>query len=200
MGHIKKASLIEYAEPNQAFSNNERDVRHLENCPRCFAEASEWSWLFQSLRLPELESPAANATRMAVAIFQHQTPVSFMRRLLARVVFDTALSPEPCGIRGSSQARQLRLCGADADIHLRISAEKKSVVGQILRASSGDFMPGASVRMVRGQDVLCAAVTDDLGQFDFNYPAGGKIRFEAELPSGVILETSITVEKTSRRS
>jgi hypothetical protein len=113
---------------------------------------------------------------------------------MAAVVFDSAFAVEASGIRGAFDTRQVRLCGADADMHLRISTRSGSIVGQMFEASTGSFMVGARIKVFRAGDLICTAVTDDLGEFGFNFAAGKDLEIDAELPSGLRLGGQIPME------
>src|SRR5215469_5820822 len=110
MRHLTTSSLIAYAEASRAGRHQGPDNEHIGNCPPCFVESLEWAGLLKSLGSPGLQEPPEYATRNCLTIYQRPKPVSVVRQIMAAIVFDSALAPEACGVRGASDARQVRLC------------------------------------------------------------------------------------------
>jgi hypothetical protein len=173
---------------------NELVKGHVKACPRCYVEMLEWSRLFEPLRFPVLQSPPEYATRNCLAIFPRQEKPSIGRQIMATIVFDSAFATQASGIRGSAEARQIRLCGGNADFHLRISDNGKRIFGQVFQSSNGDFIAGASIKVLRAGGVINATVTDGMGEFGFHLPQSGELSFQADLPDGKRVVSNIVIE------
>ena len=198
MRHPGTDSLIGFMEGSLADSQHKLVKAHIEGCPHCFIEMMEWSGLDESLRFPALESPPEYATRNCLATFQPHEKESIFRQVIAAIVFDSAFATEASGIRGSSEARQVRLRGGDADVHLRISSSNQRIFGQIFQFSNGKFVAGARINVLRAGEVISTVVTDDMGQFAFNLPQGGALDFEADLPTGQRLVGNISIDRRNQ--
>jgi len=195
MRHLTTDSIIAHVERFQAGAEMAHGKDHMESCPRCFVESLEWSSLLESLRLPALQSPPEYAIRNCMAIFQRREAVSIVRQIMAAIVFDSAFTPEPYGIRGTSDARQIRLCGGDADVHLRVSGSGRRILGQIFQESNGNFVNGVRIKVLRAGEVVSTTVTSGMGEFSLNLAQGGDLNFEADLPSGLRLTSNIRIEE-----
>lgn len=196
MRHLATDSIIEYTEASELTGLTQVDVDHLGRCPKCFVQSQEWSYLFQSLRLTNLDTPPDYATRKCIGLFQRKpaTKAPLLQQIVATLMFDSQFAPESYGIRGGSDARQIRFCGGDADVHIRVSANGTRITGQMLHRADGDFLVQTPITLsCAGQKTT--GVTDDLGQFGFTLNEAGELRFEAELPSGFRLTTIIKVKE-----
>lgn len=194
MRHPTIESLVRYLEGSQTGLEQELVKAHIEACARCYVEMLEWSRLFEPLRFPALQSPPEYATRNCLAVFPHNAKPSIVRQIVATIVFDSALATQAVGIRGSAEARQIRLCGGNADFHLRISDNGKRIFGQIFQSSNGDFVTGASIKMLRAGGEINATVTDGMGEFGFNLPQSGELNFQADLPNGRRVVCNIAIQ------
>ena len=198
MRHPGTDSLIGFMEGSLADSQHKLVKAHIEGCPHCFIEMMEWSGLDESLRFPALENPPEDATRNCLATFQPREKESTVYQVIAVIVFDSAFATEASGVRGSSEARQIRLRGGDADVHLRISGSNRRVFGQIFQISNGNFVAGAHINVLRAGEVISTVVTDAMGEFGFNLPQDGALNFEADLPSGQRLVGSISIDRRNQ--
>jgi hypothetical protein len=198
MPHLTTDSLIAYMEGSLAGPEQKLAKEHVECCSRCFAETLEWSCLFESLRFQPLQNPPENATRNCVAMYKRGKPMSIGRQIMATIVFDSAFARAAAGIRGSSDVRQVRLCGGDGDIHLRISENGRRIFGQIFHCSDNDFVAGARVQLLQDGEVLSTVMTDAMGEFGFNLTQGGDLKFEVDFPSGFRLDANITSKESNQ--
>ena len=90
-----------------------------------------------------------------------------MRRLLARLIYDTRAQPLPPGVRLAAQrARRLLFVADEFEVVLQVSSspspDRAAVIGQVW--SSGVPLAGAAIRL-DGPVKLTDGVTDPEGQF-----------------------------------
>ncbi len=154
--------------------------------PRLFQELSEGGLDDDSLATLEewfvasgLETPPEEAVARARRISRQRRPPgpeSPLRRLVARLIFDTRAQPLPAGVRTSApRARRMLFTTDGYDVVVQIVPEKSpthvKIFGQIL--AGGTPVSGAAVRVGRVDNVL-ELVTDPDGEFRL-----------AELPKGL---------------
>src|SRR5215471_1415727 len=121
MRHLATDSIIAYTEGSELAGLTQANVEHLRRCPKCFVKSQDWSYLFESLCSRDLDTPPDYATRNCIALFQRK-PATLIQRIVTTLLFDSQFASESYGIRGGSDARQIRFCGGDADVHIRVSA------------------------------------------------------------------------------
>jgi hypothetical protein len=195
MRHVTTDSVIDNAERSELAGLTEAGYDHLEKCPKCFVKTQDWADLFESLRFRRLDAPPEYATRSCITLFQRKAPSLLMQRIAAIRLFDSELAPESYGIRGASHARQIRFCGGDADVHIRVSANGTRITGQMLQIANGDFMARTPIILSCDGKAVVTGITDDLGEFRFSLNRGGELDFEAELPSGARLTATIKIKE-----
>jgi hypothetical protein len=183
MRHLTTEILIQLAEGRLSPESTAYADRHLDTCATCFAEASEWSSVLDSLTLSVLENPPEYATRNCFAMYRIAKPVSSLRELLATLVFDSSLASATVGVRSAVVSRQIIFRANDVDCHLNISGQPRVMLGQMLRRGTGHFLSGVPVHLLQGDRLIEATITDDLGEFRFGTVPSGDLRIHADLQS-----------------
>jgi len=194
MRHPAVDSLIGHAEGLLFGKERAALDSHIEGCSRCAAEASEWLGLLGLMRAAPLESAPADAIRKCAAIYQIPQPASRLKQIVASVVFDSQAEPAAVGVRGFADSQQIQLQTKETDIHLCVVAgEPRTIIGQLLARSGGDFVAGAQVEILHEGRSIEMTVTDALGEFRIaNVPLGDS-RILANLPSGIRLTGGFTI-------
>lgn len=196
MRHLNTETLIRRAEGRLSPESKAYADRHIETCATCFAGASEWASVMDSLTLAVLENPPSYATRNCVAIYQISKPVSKLRELFAKVLFDSSMTPATVGVRGGVASRQIIFRADDVDVHLSISGQPRVMLGQMLRRETGRFLSGVPVHLIQDDRQIEATITDDLGEFRFGAVPSGDVRIQADLQSHrMISDFTVKVEE-----
>src|SRR5262245_59438655 len=107
MLHLNSERLVDYAEGRLAGQALQFAKGHLEECSPCTEELRKWSELFDLLHPSELQDPPVFAIRNCLAIYNIPKPMSRLREVVARLVFDSFSDPLAVGVRGASDAQQL---------------------------------------------------------------------------------------------
>ena len=180
MRHLSTNDIINYAEGRTSFQSNPLIDEHIRICRRCSSEAHGWSELIRLLTSPDLISAPKSAVRNCIAIYQIPQPVSFLREVFARLVFDSSAQPALAGIRGAGDSQQILLQTGDVEVYLRVSAAPRTILGQLLRCD-GDFVTGARMQLMHSGEPVDMTVTDTLGEFQFNTVPDGELRLQADI-------------------
>src|SRR5262249_10551365 len=113
MRHLTTETLIGLAEGRLSPQSKRSAEQHIETCALCFAEASEWYSVFDSMNLSVLENPPDYATRNCFSLYQIAKPVSKIQQFFATVLFDSAMATATVGVRGVADCQQIVLRAAD---------------------------------------------------------------------------------------
>jgi hypothetical protein len=115
----------------------------------------------------------------------------------AQLVFDSASSGAPAGMRGASQDRHLRFVDQDVDIHVRtvIRGEYQTIIGQLFVVRKSLVHAMASL-MFEGRNREMAII-DHSGEFRFDEVPLGNVSIEFLVPSRRILTA---FEMSARKS
>jgi hypothetical protein len=140
--------------------------------------------------LPDPDEPLIAELR---ELFTHDDPVPPLvtelakaslgwRRLdaeLAELLSDSLLEETPAGVRGSSDGLPVRsvrfrasTTAVDVDVH--VDGPKRTLLGQITPPLS------VTIEIQSTTEVIASVVSDELGRFRVNLPAGGPIRLAIE--------------------
>jgi hypothetical protein len=124
----------------------------------------------------------ANGTEGLFFDFQlHTPPVN-----IARVIFDSLLTPKSSGTRGEGSGRHVHLVGRDIDIHFKITGiTYKTLLGQVTAGTA--VIRQALVTLVVQNEVVATATTDDSGEFTLRDVLTGDVSVEVFVPTRRIL-------------
>jgi anti-sigma factor RsiW len=157
--HIAFARLVALADEPMPDEERRRIERHLALCPRCAADASWARRIGGLIRRGNLETPPAEATARARALFRAwRTPPA--RQINAQLRYDSAVSGRVAGLRtGQARDRQLIYNAGAFDLDMRITALDGGwqVAGQVLGPDTAGFVEvsgaGGSARVALSE--LC---------------------------------------------
>jgi hypothetical protein len=175
--------LIGFAEGRLSPQSRQAAEKHIQACPVCFAEISEWFSIMDSMNLSVLENPPDHAVRNCLAMYQISKPQSKLQQVIATILFDSTLASATIGVRGVADCQQVVFRAADVDVHLRIGGTPRIVLGQMLRREANHFMGSVPVTLFKADQQVEATITDELGEFRFGNAPAGSVRFHADLPS-----------------
>jgi hypothetical protein len=181
--HLTTESLIGFAEGRLSTQSREVAEKHIQACPVCFAEISEWFSIMDSMKLSVLENPPDYAVRNCLAIYQISKPESVLQQVIATILFDSTLASATIGVRGVGDCQQVVFRASDVDVHLRIGGSPRIVLGQMLRREANHFLGGVPVTLLQADQQIEATITDELGEFRFGNAPLGNVRLHADLPS-----------------
>jgi hypothetical protein len=194
MRHANTDSLIEYAEA--LLESRERNAldSHVENCPSCGTEASQWLDLLGLFKGKPLQGAPENDLRQCFAIYQIRRPISNVREICASLLSDGLGQAAWIGVRGSNSSQQIHLQTDSADIHLSVSPFPRVMVGQLLARTAGAFINETRVELIHQNESVGMTITDGLGEFRIPNVPTGKVRLQADLPSGVRVTGDFTID------
>jgi hypothetical protein len=168
---------------------------HLENgCGKCSKVLSLWQRVHQLARHERSYQPPDSAVRSIKGTFAIRGPRKAGRavRALAELLFDSARSPLPAGVRSSGTALRQLLYGAghyriDVRIEAQADSDKVAVVGQVLNSDDPDEIVGVvPVTLVRAGKVLSESFTSPFGEFDAECDRRGPFELRVTLPAEVL--------------
>jgi hypothetical protein len=182
MRHLSTNDLISYAERRTSLESQHEIEDHIRICLRCAVEADRWIELIGLLAAKDLASAPKAAIRKCVAIYQMPERSSFLKEIVALLVFDSMAEPAMVGVRGAGDSQHVLLQSDDVEIYLRISSAPRNILGQLLR-TDGEFVTGARMELIHCGEAIDMTVTDRLGEFRFNTVPEGELRLQADVAS-----------------
>ena len=193
MRHANTDSLIEYAEALLAGKEKDMLNSHVENCPSCGTEASQWLDLLGLFNATPMQGAPENDLRQCFAIYQIRRPTTNVREVCASLLSGGLGESAWIGVRGSNSSQQIHLQTDSADIHLSVSPIPRVMVGQLLARAAGAFINETRVELIHENESVGMTITDGLGEFRIPNVPTGKVRLQADLPSGVRLAGEFTI-------
>ena len=113
-----------------------------------------------------------------------------LRKLVARLVFDSFREPLPAGMRAAqSVSRHVLYRAGQYYVDLRLDAtpgtRHVSLAGQVLRGGSDKTLPGTvSVLLMDQRSILADAPVNAFGEFNLDYDVQARLRLRVLLNSG----------------
>lgn len=169
---------------------------HLETgCKKCAKVFGTWKRIHEAARRESAYRPPESAVRTVKGLgaLYGLGKDSRMKAGAVQLLFDSARSPLPAGVRSSSVvARQLLYGVNQYRVDLRIQpqedSDKVAVVGQILNSSDPDHGIGAlHVVLRRGKKVIAESVTNRFGEFHLECDLESSLHLQAGLPHGQVV-------------
>ena len=190
---------------------DEKDAmqNHLETgCKECSKVFDTWIRIHQAARRESAYNPPENAVRAVKGLgaLHGLGKVSRMKAVAAQLLFDSALSPVPAGVRSSSvTARQLLYGVNDYRVDLRLEpqedSDKVAVIGQILNSSDPDDAIGVlHVVLRKGKKVIAESATNRFGEFQLECDLVDSLELQAGLPHGQTVQIPLVEPITGAHS
>jgi hypothetical protein len=192
MEHYSMEKWIDFARDVVEAPEKAAMQKHLESgCKQCSKVRNLWQHVHEVARHERALEPPESAVRAIKGTFAIHGPRRKPRpaAALAKLLFDSSLSPVQAGIRSSaSSARQLLFGVGAYRIDLRmepqLDSDKVAVVGQVLHSSDPNEGLGAlSVALVKGHQVVAQTVTGQFGEFNLECDLDGRFQLRVKLPA-----------------
>jgi hypothetical protein len=197
---MKHSSLEKWADFARGVVGQEEKnamQNHLETgCKECAKVFSTWRRIHQAARRESAYSPPDSVVRTVKGLgaIHGLGKVSRMKAGVVQLLFDSARSPLPAGVRsGSETARQLLYGVNDYRVDLRLEpqedSDKVAVVGQILNSSDPDKPIGIiHVVLRKGKKVIAESATNSFGEFHLECDLENSLHLQAALPHGQVVQ------------
>ena len=165
-----------------------------DGCRKCSKLLGLWRRVQTAALREQGYQPPDSVVRSIKGTFAIQGPRRASRgvRAVAELLFDSARSPLPVGVRSSGTALRQLLYGAgayriDVRIETQADANKVAVVGQVLNSDDPDDLVGmVPVTLVRAGKVLSESFTSPFGEFDVECDRRGPFELRVTLPTEVL--------------
>jgi hypothetical protein len=179
--------------------------QHLENCKKCREAAQMMTRISEVAKRPGLAEPPDSAVRSVRGMFAIHGPKkpTSARSLVAKLLFDSFLSPLQAGVRSSAaDSRQLLYGTGDYRVDLRfepqIDSDKVLLTGQVLNsADPAQGLDSAPVILLHGRKVFAESRTNQLGEFHLECLLDSQLELRIKLPGSA--EVSIPLVQPFRK-
>ena len=190
---MKHFGLEDWADFARQVIGSERKAamqRHLdEGCEDCRKAMQMWRNVSEISSREAAYQPPESSLRVAKAYYaaygSYRQPSPFTK--IARLTFDTSGQAVPSGIRAAGLApRQLLYEAGKMRVDLRLDLEDQpgriSLMGQILDSSGSEqgFFD-VSIAVLRGNETLALATTNQYGEFQAEFSGGDQQSFRLEI-------------------
>jgi hypothetical protein len=192
MEHYSMDEWIDFARGVVKAADKATLLKHLElGCRQCSDALNLWQHVHQIGRQEQALDPPESAVRAMKGAFAIHGPRRQRRGAvsIARLLFDSAMSPAQAGVRSTaSPARQLLFGVGAYRIDLRMEpqpdTDKVAVIGQVLHSEDpGEALAALPVALVRGRKVVAETVTSRFGEFNLECDLDGRFHLRVKLPS-----------------
>ncbi len=187
--HLSLSNLLGFLKGELAAREAAEVAQHLEQpCSRCLADRAWLERLLEVARSDRSVSAAEGIIRQSIALFGWLGPKKkgFWGKVFAlKPRFDSALVPQPMGLRGGTAApRRLlfEIGPLDLDLEVVRGAREHTadVQGQLRHRDLGAF-PGMEIRLLRGNKKVASCPCGTRGEFAFSEIRAADYRMEAQL-------------------
>lgn len=169
---------------------------HLDTgCKKCSEAKALWERVYSIAQSESALEPPEAVVRSIKGAFAIHGPKPTGVRAVAKLLFDSALSPVQAGVRSSAPAaRQLLFGVGEYSIDLRmepqVDSDRVALVGQVLRSNdSADGLGELAVALVKKHKVVAETTTSRFGEFNMECELEGAFQLrikssakELELP------------------
>jgi hypothetical protein len=184
MKHFDISEWTDFARGIASDPNRGVMEAHLDSgCRQCRSTVDLLSRVAVTTRLDRLYEPPAQAVRWAKAISALQSRTrSPLRRLVARLVYDSLCDPTPVGMRAGDRVSRHTLYEAgNFYVDLRLEQEKGSsfatLVGQLTnRQDPESSLAEAPVLLMADKTIVAHAIYNRFGEFQIDYPPSRHLR------------------------
>lgn len=162
---------------------------HLSGCAQCQRNAEMLKAVAGAARSEAQYEPPAYAIRLAEVLYAYAPPEkSRLRKLVARLVHDTALEPLPAGIRNQERRSRRALYeagGYHLDLQLELEPARGviTLVGQLAdRIQPSTSTAEVPVWLMERESLVESTVCNELGEFQLEYEPRRHLRLFVPLP------------------
>lgn len=196
MEHFQDADWVDYVRGLTSGAQTADMAAHLATgCERCGRLARA---LRETARVgleDAHDTPPEHVVHAARAIFARWRPdrAPWMARLATVLVYDSAISPLPVGVRcGLPVTRQVLYEAGPYSIDLRLDRERGSrhisLTGQIASAEPARRVERLAVLLISGEAVAAQAITNGNGEFQFEYPPQHQLQLRIDVQADEPIE------------
>jgi hypothetical protein len=192
MKHFSMEKWIDFARdvvggPDKAVMQN-----HLETgCRQCSKALNLWKHVHEVARQERALEPPESAVRTMKGSFSIHGPRRHRRGAgaIARLLFDSSLSPVPAGVRSTASSTRQLLFGVgayriDLRIEPQLDSDKAAVIGQVLHSTDpGEGLGAVPVALVKGRRVVAETITGQFGEFNLECDLAGRFQLRVKLPA-----------------
>jgi hypothetical protein len=192
MEHFSMEKWIDFARDVAGAPDKAAMQKHLESgCKQCFKELGLWKHVQEAARHQRALDPPESAVRSIKGAFAVHGPRRHRRGVagVAKLLFNSSLSPVPAGIRSTASSHRQLLFGVgayriDLRIEPQLDSDKAVVVGQVLHSTDpGEGLGALPVALVKGRRVVAETVTSQFGEFNLECDLGGRFQLRVKLPA-----------------
>ena len=126
-------------------------------------------------------APPDYAVRYAEAVYSHSRLESKLERLVARLVYDSALEPLPAGIRtGERTSRRAMFAAGDHQVDLQLDREPTSdvvtLIGQVVGRVQASNFADVPVWLMQQDSIVTSTTCNTFGEFQLEYEPRRNLR------------------------
>ena len=132
--HVNLETLVDLAE-DRTTAAREAAMLHISTCSACDDKLRRLQQLIRKMKSDTAVDPPRDVLLSAINVFARK-PEASLRRIIARLIFDSRSSNPAFGMRSiHTSSRQLLYSAEDTDLDLRITVQNEEcvVTGQIIR-------------------------------------------------------------------
>ena len=155
---------------------------HLSSgCPSCQRTVETLRAIVVAASKEPAVTPPEYAVRYAHAAYSHRRPESKLKRLVARLVYDSAREPLPAGIRGGERvSRRAMFAAGDHQVDLQLDRQPTSdmvtLVGQVVGRQEGSSLADVPVWLMERESLVQRTTCNMFGEFHLEYEQRRNLR------------------------
>ena len=144
---------------------------HLSSgCPSCQRTVDTLRAIAVAARAELAVTPPEYAVRYAQAAYSHSRPESKLKRLVARLVYDSAREPLAAGLRGGAGvSRRAMFAAGDHQVDLQLDRQPTSdivtLVGQVVGRQQGSSLADVPVWLMERESLVQRTTCNMFGEF-----------------------------------
>lgn len=176
---------------------------HLSSgCDRCQRTADTLRGIVVAAQAEATLAPPDFAVRYAQAVFSLNRPASKLRRLVARLVYDSAREPMPAGIRaGELLTRRALFAAGDHQVDLQLdrhpASDTISLVGQVIARRQASSVSSLPVWLMDRNSVVKKTTCNIFGEFHLEYEPRRNLKLLLPLHEDVGTRVEIALDQLS---
>lgn len=178
---------------------------HLSSgCADCRRTADTLRAIVVAAREEATLAPPEFAVRYAQAVYSLNRPVSKLKRLVARLVYDSAREPLPAGIRAGEQlTRRALFAAGDHQVDLQLdrhpASDTISLVGQVIARRQASSVSALPVWLMDRDSVVKKTTCNMFGEFHLEYEPKRNLKLLLPLHEDIGTRVEIALDQLSSR-
>jgi hypothetical protein len=191
--HLNTETALDFIEGRLNQDQEAFWKKHMDGCIECRKDLLRWQQVAVDLRMSHLKSASEEELATAARILVPAEPKEHLglRSIVASIMFDSFRQPELAGVRGGvgGVGRQLVMRAEEFDIHIKVwgNSDRRQMLGQLLPRNGKIFTSGARFHLLRNGERLESTMTDQLGEFHFEYVPEGDLSLQIDLPNLTVI-------------